>query len=57
MVNTRQGLQAEYEAASKGEKLAGGAVEEIKQGQLNDAGVEFMILNREATASRDLYKD
>ncbi len=59
MLNTRQGLQAEYEAASKGEKLASGEVEVIKQEayKLNDAGVEFMILNREATANRDLYED
>ncbi len=59
LANTRQGLQAQYEAASKGEKLASGEVEEIKQQayKLNDAGVEFMILNREATASRDLYED
>ena len=59
MVNTRRGLQAEYEAASEGEKLASGEVETIKQEayKLNDAGVEFMILNREATASRDLYED
>ena len=59
LVNTRQGLQAQYEAASKGEKLATGEVEGIKQEayKLNDAGVQFMILNREATASRDLYED
>ena len=59
MVNTRRGLQAEYEAASKSEKLASGEVETIKQQayKLNDAGVEFMVLNREGTANRDLYQD
>jgi capsular exopolysaccharide synthesis family protein len=59
VVNTRRRLEAEYQAATKGEKLATDEVEIIKQQayKLNEAGIQYLILKREGDASRDLYED